>query len=400
MDYGYIERFKNLGFGLFVHFGLYSKLGKGEWAYHIHQLERNEYNALTNSFEVDKDWAKELVKTAKEAGARYITLTTRHHDGFSLFDTLSLSDFDAPHSACGRDLIKEFTTACREEGITPFFYHTLLDWHNPDYNDNFPKYIDYLIKSVEILCKNYGEIGGFWFDGFWDKPDADWQFDRLYSTIRKLQPNAMIINNTGLSALGEVSHPEIDSVTFERGNPAFVDTSKKPIAGEMCQVLNDHWGYAEEDCNYKSVKELIENLVDCRKFGCNYLLNTGLRGDGSVNPMDREILKQIGKWVKVNKGFIYNAKPCDIKADGADILFDGDSYYAVIKDVQMSADPNVQLATNKRKVKIYADIKNCVWLDNGEEANCSLGEVVVEPFKYGRSYSVRILKFDFQLKNK
>ena len=391
--YEYVENFTKLGFGLFVHFGLYSKIGKGEWAFHIHQLEKSEYNALANSFEIDKDWAKELVKTAKEAGAKYITLTTRHHDGFSLFDTLSLSDFDAPHSACGRDLIKEFTTACREDGILPFFYHTLLDWHNPDYKDNFPKYIDYLIESVEILCKNYGEVGGFWFDGFWDKPDADWQFDRLYSTIRKFQPNAMIINNTGLSALGEVSHPEIDSVTFERGKPCFVDNSDRPRAGEMCQILNDHWGYAEEDCNYKSVRELIENLVDCRKFGCNYLLNTGLRGDGSVNAMDREILKQIGKWIKVNKEFIYSAKPCEIKADGADILFDGESYYAVIKNVPMSADPNVQLASDKRKVKIYADIKNCVWLDNGDEAKRSFGEVVVEPFIYGRSYSVRVLKF-------
>ncbi len=394
MDYGYIDRFKNLGFGLFVHFGLYSKIGRGEWALKIHQLDKSEYNGLTKSFEIEEGWAENLVKTAKDAGAKYITLTTRHHDGFSLFDTGTLSDFDAPHSACGRDLIKEFTTACKAGGIVPFFYHTLLDWHNPDYKDNFPKYIDYLIDSVEILCKNYGEVGGFWFDGFWDKPDADWQFDRLYSTIRKFQPNAMIINNTGLSALGEVSHPEIDSVTFERGNPAFVDTSKKPIAGEMCQVLNDHWGYAEEDCNYKSVKELLENLVDCRKFGCNYLLNTGLMGDGSVNPTDRQILKQIGKWIKANKEFIYKAKPCDVKADGADILFDGESYYAVIKDVPMSADPNVQLASDKRKIEIYADIKNCVWLDNGDEAQHVLSEVIVEPFAYGRSYSVRILKFN------
>ncbi|MBQ7770426.1 MAG: alpha-L-fucosidase, partial [Clostridia bacterium] len=89
----------------------------------------------------------------------------------------------------------------------PFFYHTLLDWWQKDYNNDFPKYIDYLIKSVEILCTNYGKIGGLWFDGFWDKPNADWQFDRLYATIRKHQPGAMIINNTGLSALGKVSHP-------------------------------------------------------------------------------------------------------------------------------------------------------------------------------------------------
>ena len=124
----------------------------------------------------------------------------------------------------------------------------------------FNEYLDYLYKSVEILCTNYGKIGGLWFDGNWSK-EADWEEDALYGMIRQYQPEAMIINNTGLSELGKVGHPEIDSVTFERGNPAFVDNSDKYRAGEMCQVLNDHWGYAAGDCNYKSVKELIEGLV-------------------------------------------------------------------------------------------------------------------------------------------
>ena len=286
--YEYIERFKNLGFGMFVHFGLYSVAGKGEWYLACNKnADKTKYEALTSHFKITKNWAKNLVKTAKSAGCRYITLTTRHHDGFSLYDTCGLSDFDAPHSACGRDLIREFTEACRAENIVPFFYHTLLDWHNTDYKTNFPGYIDYLDKSIEILCKSYGKIGGFWFDGMWDKPNENWQEDRLYGTIRKYQPEAMIINNTGLSAQGKTGHKEIDSVTFERGKPCFVDTTEKPIAGEMCQVLNDHWGYAKEDCNYKSVKELIENLIDCRAYGCNFLLNTGLKGNGEVNGTDK-----------------------------------------------------------------------------------------------------------------
>ena len=203
----------------------------------------------------------------------------------------------------------------------------------------------------------------------------------------------MIINNTGLNELGKVGHKELDSVTFERGKPCYVDNSDKPRAGEMCQVLNDHWGYTENDCNYKPVKELIENLVDCRKYGCNFLLNTGLKGNGSVNAIDGEILKQIGKWINANKGFIYKAKPCDIKADGADILFDDEYYYAVIKDVPMSADPNVQRNSDDKKVKIYADVKNGEWLDNIRKVKITDGEFIVEPFSYGRSYSVRVLKF-------
>ena len=232
----YIENFEKLGFGLFVHFGLYSKVGKGEWYLHLNPRANSAtYERLSKRFHIRKNWAKELVKTAKSAGCRYITLTTRHHDGFSLYDTCGLNDYDAPHSACGRDLIREFVDECNQNGILPFFYHTLLDWREESYRKDFPKYIDYLVKSIEILCKNYGKIGGFWFDGMWDKPNEDWQEDRLYATIRKYQPEAMIINNTGLSELGKVGHYEIDSVTFERGKPSFVDNSALFALGFKCK---------------------------------------------------------------------------------------------------------------------------------------------------------------------
>ncbi len=389
-----IKDFEKLGFGLFVHFGLYSMVGKGEWYLHLNpNADKTEYEKLANKFEIKETWAKDLVETAKKAGCKYITFTTRHHDGFSLYDACGLSDYDAPHSACKRDLIKEFVDACNEGGIVPFFYHTLLDWREQSYQKDFPKYIDYLVSSIEILCKNYGKIGGFWFDGMWDKADEDWQEDRLYGTIRKYQPDAMIINNTGLNELGKVGHYEIDSVTFERGKPCFVDNSDKYRAGEMCQVLNDHWGYAQNDCNYKSVKELIENLVDCRKYNCNFLLNTGLLGDGSVNLMDKCLLEQIGKWVRSTKEFIYNAKSCDIKAENADVLFDGEYYYAVIKDVEMTADENVQRNLKKRNVKIHANVLDAVWLDNGNAVDVKDGEFAVEPYRYGQSYSLRVLRF-------
>ncbi|MGN1061933.1 MAG: alpha-L-fucosidase [Candidatus Scatosoma sp.] len=390
--YGYIERFKNLGFGMFVHLGLYSVAGKGEWYLACNKnADKTKYEALTSHFKITKNWAKNLVKTAKSAGCRYITLTTRHHDGFSLYDTCGLSGFDAPHSACGRDLILEFTEACRAGNIVPFFYHTLLDWHNTDYKTNFPKYIDYLDKSIEILCKNYGKIGGFWFDGMWDKPNESWQEDRLYGTIRKYQPEAMIINNTGLSAQGKTGHKEIDSVTFERGKPCFVNTTNKPIAGEMCQVLNDHWGYAKEDCNYKSVKELIGNLIDCRACGCNFLLNTGLKGNGEVNGTDKSLLREIGKWVKVNRGFIYTAKPVKIKAKNAIVLSDGEKYYAIVKNVGMSANSNVALSSGAEQVKFSRRIRTAKWLDNGETIAVNPdNSFAVTPFAYGRSYSARV----------
>ena len=391
--FDYIGRFKKLGYGIFVHFGLYSVPGRGEWIRTMDpKLDVAKYEALPTRFKIRKGWARELAKTVKAAGARYITLTTRHHDGFSLYDTCGLSTFDAPHSASGRDLIREFTDACRAEGLVPFFYHTLLDWHNPDYTENFPKYLDYLIESVEILCKNYGKIGGLWFDGMWDKPNADWQEDRLYATIRKYQPEAMIINNTGLSELGKVGHPELDSVTFERGKPRFVDCSDKPRAGEMCQVLNDHWGYAKQDCNYKSVSELIENLVDCRACNCNFLLNTGLMGNGAVNPMDKALLKEIGKFIRANKNFLFDVRKSDIPCEGGVAMTDGNKLYVVVKNVQMSADPNVAMLTEKKEVKLGKSVKvrRAYWLDSGEKIELSDNGFAVRPFCYGVSLSARV----------
>lgn len=394
--YEYIENFKRLGFGMFIHFGLYSVIGRGEWYYMQYVPDKNEYESTINKFKITKNWAKNLVKTAKDAGCKYITLTTRHHDGFSLYDTRSLSEFDAPHSPTGRDLIREFVDECNKEGIIPFFYHTLLDWHNPDYNNDFPEYINYLDKSIEILCKNYGKIGGFWFDGMWDKPNEDWQEDRIYGTIRKYQPEAMIINNTGLNALGQTGHKEIDSVTFERGKPAFVDTSEKPIAGEVCDALTDHWGYAKYDICLKSPKELIETLVDCRKYDCNLLLNSGLKGNGEMDEGEKAAFKRIGMWIKENKNFIYKAKSTDLTAENADMMTDGEYYYAAIKGVLMSANCNVAKFGESKTVTLNTDkrIVDAEWLDSGKEINLKTdNSFVCEPFEYGKSLAVRVAKF-------
>lgn len=214
----YIKDFEQLGFGMFIHFGLYSMMERGEWNKLSNNVPDAEYEAYAEKFNPKPDWAIEIAKMAKNAGCKYITLTTRHHDGYSLFDTCGLNDYDAPHS-CGRDLVREFVDACRANDIIPFFYHTLLDWREESYKTNFPEYLKYLRRSVEILCTNYGKIGGLWFDGMWDKPNEDWEEDALYGTIRKHQPEAMIINNTGLSARGALGHIELDSVTFERGKP-------------------------------------------------------------------------------------------------------------------------------------------------------------------------------------
>ncbi len=394
-DRSYVMEFKKLGFGMFIHFGLYSMVGRGEW--HLFSdptADKEGYASLPQKFEVKKDWAKKLVATAKDTGCKYAVLTTRHHDGFSLFDTRGLNTFDAPHSACGRDLVREFVDACNEEGIVPFFYHTLLDYWHPDYKKNFPAYIDYLVQSIEILCANYGKIGGFWFDGMWDKWGEDWQEDRLYGTIRKYQPTAMIINNTGLSKQGKIGHPEIDSVTFERGRTAVVDDTDRPRAGEMCQALNDHWGYASQDCNYKSVASIIGNLIDCRYNNCNFLLNVGPMGDGEMTLIDRAIFGEVGKWVKKNKGFLYNVKRSKIEAKNALILEDENYLYAVIKNVRMGGDVNVATPGGAVCVRMGCDIKSVMWLDNDRYLEIKDNSFMVEPFPYGESYCARVARIE------
>ncbi len=391
----YVARFEKLGFGMMVHFGIYSILGRGEWCSKFSEkTEKEKYKLLLSKFVVSKNWAKDLVKTAKDSGCKYITLTTRHHDGFSLYDTLGLSDFDVMHSKCGRDLIKEFVDECNKQGIMPVFYHTLLDWHSREYDNDFPSYIDFLEKSLKLLATNYGKIGGFWFDGMWDKPTADWQENRLYKMLKDLQPEAMIINNTGLSSMGELGNDLLDGVTFERGKPHALPTTKH-IAGEMCQILNDHWGYAEDDCNYKSVKSLIEDLVDSRKYNCNFLLNVGLTGQGRIKEIDRCIFREIGKWIKINKDFIYSAKSCDLTAENADILYDGKYYYAVIKNVPMSADPNVSLKQDTKSVKINTEqkVSDLIWLDDATPVSIQNNIFEVSPFPYGTSLTTRVARF-------
>lgn len=399
----YIKDFEQLGFGMFIHFGLYSMMERGEWNKLSNNVPDAEYEAYAKVFNPKPDWAMEIAKMAKNAGCKYITLTTRHHDGYSLFDTCGLNDYDAPHS-CGRDLVREFVDACRANDIIPFFYHTLLDWREESYKTNFPEYLKYLRRSVEILCTNYGKIGGLWFDGMWDKPNEDWEEDALYGTIRKHQPEAMIINNTGLSARGALGHIELDSVTFERGKPEPLNMEGAPkyVASEMCEVFASHWGYAKEDLNFKSPAQMIRELADCRRYGSNLLMNLGPMGDGGVRPIDQAMFGILGEWVRYYEEAIRKPLPCGIEIQDKEadfLLKDGKNYYLFCYGLPMSADPNVALneeANYTEKFKLTEKITSVTWMDDDSAVEFTQnGEDVVirtVPFTYGRDLVVRVAK--------
>ncbi len=368
------KRFEELAYGMFIHWGLYSQLGQGEWVQHNRNIPMEEYVKLKDSFTADEFDAGKIASIARDAGMKYIVLTTRHHEGFSLYDTCGLSDFDAMHSPAGRDLVREFVDGCRAENIVPFFYHTTLDWHQKSYEDDFDTYLNYLRESIEILCTQYGEIGGLWFDGNWNKPNADWKESNLYETIRKYQPDAMIINNTGLSARGKAGHKELDCVTFEQGHPAQLnrENMSKYLCSEMCQTMNAHWGIGNDDFSYLSPKEVIKNICACRKVGANYLLNVGPTAEGKIPEYEESVLRRVGKWVNYYDEAIYHGKRSPITGNGSDFALEADGKtFIFISNLAIEGHSDVTVSVEGQGPRVFGNVRRKVsgvrWVDNNEE---------------------------------
>lgn len=401
----YIARFEDMAYGLFMHYGLYSLLGRGEWAMSQESIPAEEYAALAERFTADQFDGRALAKFAADSGMRYATLTARHHDGFSLYDTRGLNDFDAPHSPAGRDLVEDFVTGCRAEGIVPFLYHTTLDWRYDSANcddDAFDQYLDYLIASVEILCTNYGPIGGLWFDGNWSREGADWREDELYDMIRRHHPEAMIVNNSGLHNLGAKTHPQLDAVTFERGAPhrAEIKAGERYVASEMCQTTCQHWGYAADDFQHVTPASVIRDLCACRRAKANLLLNVGPLPDGSISDLDRAVLLRVGEWVAQHEALLREGRPTDIQCDGEDFVLEHDGrlfYFA--HGLPCGGDVNVAIDGGKELARqiggLTRPLKSARWLDGDgtidirhtADETATLG---LSGFPYGRHLVVRI----------
>lgn len=402
-----ISEFQKMSYGMFIHYGLYSQLGCGEWVMDRRPIPFGEYKKLKDRFTASDFSGREIAKLARLFGMKYICLTTRHHDGFSLYDTRGLNDFDAPHSPAGRDLIEDFVSGCRAEGIIPFFYHTTLDWSQPCFETDFNAYLDYLNKSVEILCRNYGRIGGFWFDGNWSKPNADWKEDVFYGMIRKYQPDAIIVNNTGLNARGQTGHPEIDVVTYERGRPDSLPAAcqdGRRIAAEMCLTMNQHWGIAKNDFRFVSPKDLVEDLCACRKVNANLLLNVGPTAEGRIGDYEMAALKIVGHWVALYADILCCGQPCHVQteSDKDFVLQYNRDYYVFIHDLPISGDENVSLNKSvKGWVKltgVEGKIKEAVWIDNAAELEfrqdmaAKTAEFQATHYHYGTDLVVRVAK--------
>lgn len=316
--------FTEARFGLFVHFGLYSGAARHEWVANFERLTDEDYRPYFDHFEPDRFDAGAIVRTAKAAGMGYAVLTTKHHEGFSLWDT-QFSDFKAPN-ACGRDLVREFVDAAREEGLRVGLYHSVIDWHHPNFTVDYlhprrddddvaalnesremGRYREFLHGQVRELLTDYGRIDYLFFDYTYPAPvgdlagkgPQDWDSETLLALCRKLQPEMLVNDRLGIPA---------DFVTPEQYQPTSPLTiDGVPQVWEACQTLDGSWGYHRDNHDRKSPTLLVQMLVDSVSMGGNMLLNVGPNGRGAIASRDAATLEVIGEWMELHRDAVVGA---------------------------------------------------------------------------------------------
>lgn len=316
------EAFRDMKFGIFIHWGIYAMTAQGEWYMQTQRLPRDEYSLLASGFYPSRYDAAEWVSAIKSSGAKYICFTSRHHDGFSMFDTAE-SDYNIVDATpFGRDVVKELANECHKQGIALHFYYSHLDWYRDDYpathtglysgrdpkKADWPSYYRFMNRQLTELLTQYGPIGAIWFDGWWDKPKHDWQLEEQYALIHRLQPSCLIGNNHHTEPF-----PGEDIQIFERDLPGenkagYSGQAVSPLPLESCETMNGMWGYRIWDRNYKSTKEIIHLLVRAAGKNANLLLNIGPQPNGELPAASLERLREIGEWFKLYGPTIYGTR--------------------------------------------------------------------------------------------
>lgn len=319
------KEFQDNKFGIFLHWGIYSMLGEGEWVMNNHNINWQEYAKIANGFYPSKFDAKAWVAAFKDAGAKYITITSRHHDGFSMFGS-KVTDYNIVDATpFHRDVIKELSEECHKQGINLHLYYSHLDWHRADYplgssgqgvgrdmKEDWNSYSKFMNDQLTELLTNYGKIGCIWFDGWWDqkqKKDFDWHLGQQYALIHKLQPDCLIGDNHHVQPFeGE------DIQIFERDLPGenltgySKGTKVSQLPLETCQTMNRSWGYNITDNDYKSTTDLIRYLVKAAGMNANLLLNIGPQPDGELPAAALKHLKEMGEWLRANGETVYGTR--------------------------------------------------------------------------------------------
>ena len=357
------EWFRHDRFGMFIHWGLYSIPARNEWVRSHEENPEEEYMPLFEEFNPVHYDAKKWAKLAKNAGMKYAVLTTKHHEGFCLFDS-AYTDFKATNTPAGRDLVREFVDAFRAEGIKIGFYYSLLDWHHPDYphygdrqhpmrnneaykndNRNFDNYVTYMHNQVRELMTNYGKIDLLWFDFSYDDMKGEkWKATELVKMIRSYQPDIVLNNRLGGDGAERKSFEDEPIYAGDFKSPEqmiprapLVDDKGRSIAWESCMTLNDHWGYCSKDKNYKSAKTVIRTLIDCVSKGGNLLLNIGPTAKGDFPRESVEILEEVADWMYYNSESIYGCGASELaKPDWGRYTQNKNMLYAHVYDTSTS----------------------------------------------------------------
>lgn len=287
-------------FGMFVHWGLYSLIGQHEWALEIEGIPIAQYELLARHFQPKPNAAREWARLARQAGQKYMVMTTKHHEGFCMFDT-RLTDYSAAKQGPGRDLVREFVEAARAEGLRVGFYYSLMDWHHPDgarcASDEAARkrFVAYTHGLVRELMTNYGKIDILWYDVDWPLKPEQWESEHMNQMVFELQPGIIVNNRNGLA--GDFATPEQEIRASEEGR-----------AWESCMTLNESWGFNRGDDAWKTPKTIVRNLIKCVRGGGNYLLNIGPKPDGSIPEESVRILEAVGQWTSGNGAAIYGAQ--------------------------------------------------------------------------------------------
>jgi alpha-L-fucosidase len=293
-------------FGMFIHWGLYSVLGRHEWAMEEEGIPVVEYEQLAKRFQPAPNAARAWAKLAKAAGQKYMVMTSKHHEGFCNFDT-KFTNYCAPKQGPGRDLVHEYIEAARAEGLRFGFYYSLMDWHHPDGArcatdlEARKRFVEYTHGLVRELMTNYGKVDVLWYDVDWPLNADQWESERMNKMVFGLQPDIIVNNRNGLP--GDFSTPE-QEIVAEKGTRAW----------ESCMTLNDSWGYQRADDNWKNPKTVIRNLVSCSRDGGNYLLNIGPKPDGSIPEGSVRVLTEVGQWMTRNGESIHTTDRCQVHA--------------------------------------------------------------------------------------
>ncbi|MDP4282052.1 MAG: alpha-L-fucosidase, partial [Bacteroidota bacterium] len=329
-----MEWWRNDRFGMFIHWGIYSvpagewngKTDYGEWIRNSGHIPLETYNQFVPQFNPVKFNADEWVKMAKDAGMKYIVITSKHHDGFCMFNTKQ-TDFCIMNTPFHHDPMKDLAEACHKYGITLCFYYSIMDWHHADYtprrdwetdrsseNADFSRYLAYMKAELKELLTQYGKIGVLWFDGEWEKTWNEKYGKEIYDYCRSLQPDILINNRVGAGRNDMQGMTKQGSFGGDFGTPEqqIPETGIPGLDWETCMTMNDHWGYNSHDKNFKTAKEILQMLADIASKGGNYLLNVGPTSEGVFPQESIDRLKEIGKWMKVNGESIYGtqASPC------------------------------------------------------------------------------------------